>query len=181
MRSLVNSFVEDTLGGKRSGSETAQRFLQQQIKRYDERLSAAESKLAEFKKKYVGLVPGAQGDFFSRLQAEKTRSRRPRPRSISPLNRRAGAGQPVARRAAVPDQRRARRRCGCGGTGFATPTAFKIQEAEQKLQELLLRYTDKHPDVIATRETHRPAEGAAGAGSRSDAAQRSGRPVAWPA
>ena len=36
---LVNNFVERTLGGKRQGSETAQKFLETQIKDYEQRLS----------------------------------------------------------------------------------------------------------------------------------------------
>ena len=70
VQSLVNSFVEDTLGGKRTGSDTAQRFLRQQIAEYEQRLGDGREQLAEFKKNNIGLVPGAQGDYFSRLQAE---------------------------------------------------------------------------------------------------------------
>ena len=36
---LLNTFVEQTLGGKREGSEHAQNFLQAQIKDYEQRLS----------------------------------------------------------------------------------------------------------------------------------------------
>src|SRR5690606_23757087 len=67
---LLNNFVENTLGGKREGSEQAERFLIEQIADYERRLSAAEQRLADFKKDNVGLMPGAQGDYFSRLQAE---------------------------------------------------------------------------------------------------------------
>ena len=38
------------MGGKREGSENAQKFLETQIKDYEQRLSAAEDKLAAFKK-----------------------------------------------------------------------------------------------------------------------------------
>jgi polysaccharide chain length determinant protein (PEP-CTERM system associated) len=151
--SLMDAFVEDTLGGKRSGSESAQRFLTQQIKLYDERLSAAETKLAEFKKKNVGMVPGAEGDFFSRLQAEEDAIQKTRASLNIAVNRRqvlAGqlrGEQPYVTGTAPGTADSA------AAQGLGTPTSFKIQEAEQKLQELLLRYTDKHPDVIAMRET----------------------------
>ena len=67
---LLNTFVERTLGGKREGSETAQKFLEAQIKDYEQRLSAAEVRLAAFKKKNVGLMPSEQGGFFAQLQTE---------------------------------------------------------------------------------------------------------------
>ena len=67
---LLNTFIEKTLGGKREGSEQAQQFLGTQIKDYEQRLSAAEDKLAAFKKKNVGLMPSDQGGYFAQLQKE---------------------------------------------------------------------------------------------------------------
>ena len=67
---LLNTFVEETLGGKRQGSEAAQKFLETQIKDYEQRLSVAEDKLADFKKKNLGLMPSEQGGYFAQLQTE---------------------------------------------------------------------------------------------------------------
>src|SRR5882757_2655575 len=67
---LLTTFVEQTLGGKREGSEHAQKFLETQIKDYEQRLSAAEDRLAAFKKKNVGLMPSEQGGYFAQLQNE---------------------------------------------------------------------------------------------------------------
>jgi uncharacterized protein involved in exopolysaccharide biosynthesis len=67
---LLNTFVSETLGGKREGSENAQKFLEAQIKDYEQRLSAAEDKLAAFKKQNVGLMPSEQGGYFAQLQKE---------------------------------------------------------------------------------------------------------------
>src|ERR1700723_3485829 len=67
---LLNTFVEQTLGAKREGSEHAQAFLEAQIKDYEQRLSSAEDRLAAFKKKNVGLMPSEQGGFFTQLQNE---------------------------------------------------------------------------------------------------------------
>ena len=67
---LMNTFVEDVLGGKQSGSQVGQKFLREQIEEYETRLREAEARLAEFKRRNVGLMPGAQGDYFSRLQNE---------------------------------------------------------------------------------------------------------------
>lgn len=58
---LLDSFVTETLGGKREGAQQAQRFLESQIGEYESRLSAAEARLAEFKKKNVGLMPTQSG------------------------------------------------------------------------------------------------------------------------
>ncbi|MEA3173940.1 MAG: protein tyrosine kinase modulator, partial [Gammaproteobacteria bacterium] len=67
---LLTTFVRETLGGKREGSEQAQKFLQTQIKDYEQRLSLAEDKLANFKKRNVGMMPSDQGGYFAQLQKE---------------------------------------------------------------------------------------------------------------
>src|SRR5712664_2646005 len=70
VETLLTTFVQQTLGGKRAGSELAQKFLETQIKDYEQRLSAAEDRLAAFKKKNVGLMPSEQGGYFAQLQNE---------------------------------------------------------------------------------------------------------------
>jgi polysaccharide chain length determinant protein (PEP-CTERM system associated) len=153
VRTLVNSFVDQTLGDKRSGSESAQRFLENQIKEYDQRLGEAEARLAAFKKKYVGLAPGGgQGDFFTRLQTEEDAVQRTQASLNVALNRRQVLDRQLKGEQAFLTPT-AGGGAGAPGGGLTTMTALKIQETEARLQELLLRYTEKHPDVIATQET----------------------------
>ena len=148
---LVESFVKNTLGGKREGTEQAQAFLTDQIADYDRRLAEAEARLADFKKQNVGLMPGTGGDFFTRLQTEMDASTKVQEQLSVALKKRAElerqlhGEQPVMQTAAPG-----------GGAGGATPandTASRIREAQAHLDELLLRFTDKHPDVIALRQT----------------------------
>jgi polysaccharide chain length determinant protein (PEP-CTERM system associated) len=60
----LNKFVETTLGQNRDESDTATKFLEEQINDYEKRLEAAEQRLTEFKRNYVGLMPGS-GDYYS--------------------------------------------------------------------------------------------------------------------
>jgi polysaccharide chain length determinant protein (PEP-CTERM system associated) len=149
---LQNNLIENTLGGKRSGSESAQKFLEAQIADYEQRLRAAEERLAAFKKGNVGLMPTEQGGYFSRLQqamdvaqAAQTQlsiatSRR------EELRRQLRGEAPIA--AAVGNT-------SSSGSGQSQggDTLSRIQEAQARLDDLLLRFTDKHPDVVAQRET----------------------------
>ena len=149
---LLNAFVEETMGA--SGNVSAQRFLREQIADYDRRLAEGEERLAAFKKKYFGLVPGAQGDHFSRLTTETQEVKRIE----------AALGIAGSRRAELQRQLR-------GETPYVAPsatqagvarpssggqpaqdTATRIQETQARLDDLLLRFTDKHPDVVAARE-----------------------------
>lgn len=149
---LLNSFVEDTLGGKRSGAESAQRFLREQIASYEARLSEAETRLADFKKQNVGLVPGDQGDYFKRLQAEMQEVRRVQAALTIATSRRTELdrqlrGETPFVEGANPTGARA------NSTQSGGDTASRIQETQARLDDLLLRFTDKHPEVIAARET----------------------------
>ena len=60
-KNVVNSaltvFIENTLGENRSDSNSAQKFLDTQIKEYENRLLAAESRLTSFKQKYSDVLP----------------------------------------------------------------------------------------------------------------------------
>lgn len=156
VRILLDSFMEGTIGGKRTGSLEAQKFVEGQIKDYERRLSQAEQDLAEFKKHNVGLVPGDQSDYFTRLQNEIDAVKKTQ----------TSLGIAETRRTALTQQLRGEgplaaaggmslsQATGPNGTPQAAGgTLARIQETQARLDDMLLRFTDKHPDVIALRQT----------------------------
>lgn len=150
--SLLNTFVEGTLGGKREGSQQAQKFLEDQIKDYEQRLGQAEQSLADFKKQNVGRMPGEQGrDYFSRLQAEMDAVKTSQAQLNAALTRRDALQRqlrgeaPIAASAGISGP--------VGGAQTGGDTLSRMKETEARLDEMLLRYTDKHPDVVALRQT----------------------------
>jgi len=149
---LLNTLVEETLGGKRRGSENAQKFLETQIREYERRLRDAEDRLAEFKKQNIGLMPTEQGGYFGQLQAEIDAARKAESDLNIAVSRRAELarqmrGESVITAAGSPTV------LGSSGLTSGSDTVSRIKETQAKLDELLLRFTDKHPDVIAARET----------------------------
>jgi polysaccharide chain length determinant protein (PEP-CTERM system associated) len=151
VESLLKTFVEETLGGKREGSQHAQKFLETQIKDYEQRLSAAEDKLAAFKKKNVGLMPSDQGGYFVQLQREVDAAKKAESDLSVAMSRRDELAKQLHSDSVVSAAGNSTTSGGRGGGG--SDTLSRIQEAQAKLDELLLKYTDKHPDVIATRAT----------------------------
>jgi polysaccharide chain length determinant protein (PEP-CTERM system associated) len=148
VQTLLDTFVEDTLGGKATGSEQAQKFLEGQIQDYERQLREAEQRLADFKRRNVGVMPGADGDYFSRMQNEVD------------LEKKAQAMLSIAitRREEIERQLRGEAPFAGGGITSASgapanDTMARIKETQAKLDEMLLRFTDKHPDVIALRQT----------------------------
>ncbi|MGD9597458.1 MAG: XrtA system polysaccharide chain length determinant [Steroidobacteraceae bacterium] len=152
VQKMLNAFVENALGEKRTGQETAQRFIDEQIAEYEQRLRDAEARLADFKKKNVGLMPDSTGDYFGRMQQENVEAERVRT-ALAVAESRA---REIARQLAGEDPF-----LFGFDTGNSAPAAtqgsgdltFRIQELQRQLDELLLRYTEKHPEVIATRKT----------------------------
>jgi len=150
---LQNLLIENTLGGKRTGSQNAQKFLGGQIQDLEQRLRVAEDSLAEFKKRNIGLMPDEQGGYFVRLQNEmdavtKTQSLLAVATSRrEELQRQLRGEAPIAAASGIVNTP------GGGNRMAGGDTMSSIKETQARLDELLLRFTDKHPDVIAARET----------------------------
>lgn len=149
---MLKGFVENALGEKRTGQESAQRFLEEQIGQYETKLRDSEEKLAEFKKRNVGVMPDSQGNYFGRLQEETVALEQARTTlhiaesRRSEIRRQLDGEEPFlfgidSAPQVAPAQ---------GGAGDLT---YRIQELEHSLEDMLLRYTDKHPEVIAMRAT----------------------------
>jgi len=149
---LLDTLVSETLGGKRAGAENAQQFLQTQLADYEKRLKAAEDRLADFKSRHMGLMPTEQGGYFAQLQKESESVSDVKTKLAEAQSRRAALKRQLhgdAAVAAAPVQLAA----GPGGVIAGTDTVSQIAQAQAHLDELLLKYTDKHPDVIAARQT----------------------------
>ena len=149
---LQTNLIENTLGGKREGSEGAQKFLETQIRELEGRLREAEDRLADFKKANVGLMPTEQGGYFQRLQVEMDAVSKAQTSLSIATSRRAELSRQL--RGDVPITATV----GLGGpqagagTAGGGDTLTRIKETQARLDELLLRFTDMHPDVIAARE-----------------------------
>jgi polysaccharide chain length determinant protein (PEP-CTERM system associated) len=149
---LLNTFVERTLGGKRQGSEKAQQFLESQIKDYEQRLSAAEDKLANFKKKNLGLMPSEQGGYFEQLQKETDAAKKSEIDLSIAVSRREELLRQLHSDQVVSAAGNGGRAAGISNSA-GSDTLSRIQQTQAKLDELRLKYTDQHPDVISTRAT----------------------------
>ncbi|MGO8972903.1 MAG: XrtA system polysaccharide chain length determinant [Steroidobacteraceae bacterium] len=150
---VLNTFVERVLGGKREGSQSAQKFLEAQVKEYEHRLSVAEDRLAAFKKKNIGLMPNEQGGYFAQLQTEVDAAKKAETDLAIAISRRDELSKQLHSDAAISAAGASNPIVGAAGLTNGGDTLSRIQEAQARLDDLLLKYTDKHPDVIAARAT----------------------------
>jgi len=149
---LVDTLVNETLGGKREGSQSAQQFLETQIKDYEKRLRSAEDRLAAFKSKHIGLMPTEQGGYFAQLQRESEAAATIKTKLAEAQSRRATLTKQLHGDVAIAAGSSGRSGSG-SGAGGGLDTLSRIEEAQAKLDDLLLRFTDKHPDVLAAQQT----------------------------
>ena len=149
---LLNIFLEQSLGDARRDTASTQKFLDEQIAAYEKRLVEAEDRLKQFKQRNVGVMPGSQGGFFARMQeaqaalneAELKLEEARRRRDL--LKRESTQAAPAATSSVDGagkvqlDRRR-----------FPQLAVYdsKISDLQGRIDEMLLKYTEKHPDIIA--------------------------------
>ena len=143
VQSLITVFIESTLGGERADSADAQNFLDQQIQEYEQRLVEAESRLAKFKQKYVGILPGQSGGYYERLSAAKNQLSSASLQLDELKHRRDELKRQIAGEDPVF--------LSSGDDGLSSPLDARIRSLEARLDDLLTRYTDKYPEVVQIR------------------------------
>jgi polysaccharide chain length determinant protein (PEP-CTERM system associated) len=145
----VQLFVSSSTEGKKRDSADASRFINEQIKAYDAKLAEAENRLKEFKLRHFGVTGVSNQDYFARMSAlsdevsklqvdlqAAEQSRDALRRELSgedpqlPLDTSQGAG-PIVQ----------------------SETDARLEALHKQLDDLLRRYTDQHPDVIAVRRS----------------------------
>ncbi len=148
---LMSTLVNETLGGSRQGSQHAQEFLRQQIDDYEQRLQAAEGRLAAFRSQHLGIMPTEQGGYFAQLQQENNTVEDLKTKLLVAQSRRDELGKQLHGDPAISAMD-APPVIGPDGQLVAGDTASQIEQVQAHLDQLLLKYTDKYPDVIASRQ-----------------------------
>lgn len=147
---LLKIFLEESRGENRTNASQSREFLDDQIQQYQARLDKAEEKLWRFKEKNFALL-SKQEDYFSRLKA------------LNEQIEEAGVQLAEARssRAQVLEQLKRLRETGKADE-FAFQPNLNIQQdpmderigrLQEKLDELLTKYTIRHPEVVRVQQT----------------------------
>lgn len=173
VQSLLTLFVEGSLGDKRKDTDSARRFLDEQLKAYSDKLVAAEAAFTEFKRKNVALMAGRAGqDYYARLGEAQAAVKQSELELREAENARDAIKRQLSGEAEAPPTlyegkkpKAAEKQPGAGddkkqpGAGdekkpelVAEPANpeldARIAALEQKLDALRLNYTDRHPDIV---------------------------------
>lgn len=147
VQNLVTMFVESGLGNKRRDTESARRFIDEQIAQYEKKLQDAENRRREFLVKNFGFTGGTGQDYLSRLTQATAELKSVQlelhaaEQSREALRKELAGEEPVLLPEATFDV-----------TSKATLDLDARIDAQQKqLDDLLRRFTDQHPDVLSAR------------------------------
>ena len=156
VQSLLSIFVESGLAPKAKDTGQAQRFIEEQIKQYEQRLTEAENRLKEFKLQNLDLNASEGGDFFGSIAAVNKSLQESRS-----LLEEAQKSRDALKRQMVDEQDRPPSLL--PGVAEGAPVATPELDARHAtlikvLDEMLLRYTDEHPDVLIVRRSLKDLE-----------------------
>ena len=147
VQAALSIFIEQSLGESRTGGDSARKFLEEQIKDYDQKLREAESRQQAFRLKYMGLLSSSGKDFVTQMavvgdQVKDTRIElRVAEQTRVDIQRRLddeSMEQPVAGRVS--------------SAPITVPELDgRIEAAKRHIDEALRNYTEQHPDVVGSR------------------------------
>src|SRR4051794_18788141 len=147
VQTLLTIFVESATGGSRTDMENARRFLERQIQSYEQQLRGAEKRRADFRARYIEILPSTDNPNVPALEGARMAAQALGGKLQDALAARDSLKQEVEKAPPmlVTNQ-------GALGTINGQPVRTRLQEAEEQLRLLLLRDTEAHPDVIAQRK-----------------------------
>jgi polysaccharide chain length determinant protein (PEP-CTERM system associated) len=152
VQAVLQIFVEGNLGASRKDMDSARRFLDDQIRDYEQQLAEAETRLADFKRKNMGFLPGG-GNYYSQMQRMRAQIEKSAGQLGEAVSLRDELSQQLTN---VPEFQEVQNTNSVlsgaienPGTGPQSETQIRILEIEAAIDELLTRYTRKHPDVAA--------------------------------
>lgn len=147
VQSLLDIFMANNQGSGKTDADSARKFIEEQIKNYEAKLTDAETRLKEFRLRHLDIPIQGGGDMAGRV-AEIANAL-----SQARLELREAESARDAARRQLDEARAAARSAPADSTaGFATPELDARLEAQRRsLDSLLQRYTEQHPDVLNTR------------------------------
>ncbi len=152
VESLVSIFVESSQGGTRKDSDSAKKFIDEQIKTYVVKLEEAETRLKEFKIRNID-IQGADGkDMVGQLGTVSAQLSQARLELREAENARDAARQQLALEKTQHADAASRSLAQESSTATATPEIDgRIEAQKRNLDALLQRFTEQHPDVVGAR------------------------------
>jgi polysaccharide chain length determinant protein (PEP-CTERM system associated) len=158
VQSLLTIFAEKTAGSSRNEMDSAQRFLDEEIASYRDQLRAAEKRRADLARQYPDIVtdrspdaPASAGDPGTRVDQARDLVVKAKNNLADAITKRDSLSRQLATIPPMLTVERSPQVIVADGRSLS-PDAARLAQLRGQLDTLRLKYTDQHPDVIATRQ-----------------------------
>lgn len=150
VKSLLTIFMESNLGEVRRDQDSATQFLEQQKAEYERRMRELETELTRFKQRNLDLLPEGSGGYYDRIREGRQQIDAVKlelkilEERLETTRRQVEGEEPSFGLGPVPESE------------LLADTAEidrRIQAMELRLDELLVKYTERHPDVVQSRKS----------------------------
>ena len=149
VQTLLTIFIESATGGSRTDMENARHFLERQIQSYEQQLRAAEKRRADFRARYIEILPADNNpETCPRWKALAVKFSRWKSKLQDALIYRDALKREVEKMPPMLVVESGRPSAVLNGRQVVKSG---LQDAREQLDVLLLKDTDQHPDVIAQR------------------------------
>lgn len=145
VQALLSLFVESGLVGKRADSDTARRFIEEQIAVYEAKLTEAENRVKDFRLRNMTLL-GEGGDYVGQIAAINQQLAQAKLELSEAETARA-----VLERQLVGEEPILLPQAGSSSSVAIPEIDGRIDTLRKNLDVLLLRYTDQHPEVLSVK------------------------------
>ena len=145
VKSLLTIFMESNLGQARKDQDSATQFLEQQKAEYERRMRELENELTRFKQRNLTLLPEGSGGYYDRIREGRQRIEAVKlelsllAERLETTRRQVEGEEPSFGLGPVPESELA------AETGEIDA---RIRATQMRLDELSVKYTDRHPDVV---------------------------------
>lgn len=153
IQSMVSIFVESSLGASRKDTDSAKTFLNEQIKQYESKLEEAEARVKEFRLRNLDLQSSDGKDSTTRVRELSEQLAQAQLQLREAENARAAAKAQLDAEKSQDASTTTQSLLQESSISVATPEVdARIEAQKRSLDSLQQRYTDNHPDVIATKK-----------------------------
>ncbi len=140
VQALLTIFTESSLGGTRKDLTKSQKFIDDQLQHYEEKLLEKEKQLEEFKRHNMGTMPGSEGGFYGQYQQVAASLEQAKLDLEEAINRKKQLQSQLA------DQEETLETVN-PVTPSTTALDARISAMQQQIDTLRLKYTDLHPEI----------------------------------
>ncbi|KGJ95966.1 XrtA system polysaccharide chain length determinant [Thalassotalea sp. ND16A] len=144
VQAALTVFIENTLGETREDTNSAHKFIEQQIAEYEDRLKADETRLKEFKQEFYSSLPGNSQNYSKHLANEKAKLKEAELSLLEAKTRFESAQAQLKGKEPVFDNYS---QTAQENNSITTQLDSRISQLQERLDGLLLRFTTRHPDV----------------------------------